>query len=315
MMMISPAASSKRFSYHSGNPNGTSSLMYKNSLSQFKHTVSIRERIIQDVESTETLLHMVNNARSILIEDKKYPIFRGSISQIISKYRHLNDTIKAARNRELFSCGDLNVDENLPRSFPIPQMRNNITEGDEMNRLVDTFIMELLRFLSMKILLESIPSIGSSNNETVHIYQRMPSLKNDKRSAGGDEHNIVPSAPLCDGWKALLLLPVLYKDVCSAMGCDGKLDFEEEAVTVDNMNGAMQQKLREDYMYTLVTYEKLYLVVPDENIWCRLEKYEKYDRDNTFYDGFRDFLDGVSTIVKEKIVGPSRGVPDTILMG
>jgi hypothetical protein len=113
---------------------------------------------------------------------------------------------------------------------------------------------------------------------------------------------------------------MLYHDGCCAKGCDGRLDFDEEAVTLhDKQNrrrgdSAMLRKKRQDYRYTLVTYEKLFLDVPKESIWCRLEQDEEDDRDDSFYDGFRDFVDSVSRIIKEKIKGPSRGVPESILI-
>lgn len=286
--------------------------------SQFQHTISVRERIAHDPEATDTLLLMVQNAHDVIIEDKKYPIFRTMISEVITKHRYLNESIKGARNRELLSCGDLILDDRQQESYTIQPPTNRITEGQETNRLIDGFIIELLRFLSMKILLESVP--GSI--ETDQLIQRMPSRRNVSSNiiVLGGMHNITPSAPLCDGWKALLLLPVLYRDVCCAMGCDGKLDFDEDAVMLDSSkqnlgrDSVMLQKVRQDYRYTLVTYEKLFLVVPDDNIWCRLEVDEEDDRDDSFYDGVRDFLDGISRIVKEKIKGPSRGVPDSILI-
>mmetsp|Transcript_6793 Transcript_6793/g.12781 ORF Transcript_6793/g.12781 Transcript_6793/m.12781 type:complete len:288 (+) Transcript_6793:147-1010(+) len=286
--------------------------MDANNRSQFKHTTSVRERIIQDVESTETLLEMVQNAHKVLVEDKKYPIFRNMISELVFKHRHLNKTIKGARNRELFSCGDLILDDRQQEIYHIQPPTSRITEVDEMNRLIDGFIIELLRFLSMKILLESVPG---TMDDADQICQRMPSMVYVTPSSGvraeGGIHSIIPSAPLCDGWKALLLLPKLYHDVCCAMGCDGKLDFDEEAVMLDVKSN---HKATRDYRDTLVTYEKLFLVVPDEYIWSRLEVDEEGDRGDTFYDGFRDFFDSVSAVIKKKIKGPSHGVPDSILI-
>jgi hypothetical protein len=63
-----------------------------------------------------------------------------------------------------------------------------------------------------------------------------------------------------------------------------------------------------------VTYEQLFLEMPDKAIWCRLKKDDEEERDDSLYDGFKNFLDVMRVKVKEKIQGPSNQVPDSILI-
>ena len=264
-----------------------------------EYTISVKDRIIHDFDSTDTLLQMVQVAHSVLTEDSQYNMFRRVMTEVVLKFPRLRDSVKAVRRQELFSCGDYE------------HTKDPTAESDAINMMVDKLTVGLLRFLAMKVLLESIPS-GTDTS-----LQRHPSLVNsDTNHRNG--HILVPSVPLREGWKALLLLPMLYSDICIAMGGERSLDYNDDDIILDyqtdkEISSQVVKEARQRYRYTLITYETLYLVIPDEMIWTRLkeEDDDKY-RDTSLYDDFSDLLNAISSCCKEKVTGREADIPYNI---
>jgi hypothetical protein len=263
-----------------------------------KYQISVKDRIIHDFDSTDTLLQMVQVAHSVLTEDSQYNMFRRVMTEVVLKFPLLRDSVKVVRRQELFSCGEYK------------QTKNHCAESEAIYMIVDKLTVGLLRFLAMKVLIESIPS------GTDTILERQPSLVNSNTNS--QNGHLVPSAPLREGWKALLLLPMLYSDICIAMGGERSLDYNDDDIILDyqtdqEISSQVVKEARQRYRYTLITYETLYLVIPDEMIWTRLkeEDYDKY-RDTSLYDDFSDLLNAISSCCKEKVTGREADIPYNI---
>eukprot|EP00979_Chaetoceros_neogracilis_P014376 scaffold4589_cov266-Chaetoceros_neogracile.AAC.2 len=281
-----------------------------NERAAFKHTVSVRERIINDTESTETLLQMVQVAHAVLVEDVKYRMYRSIMTEIVLKHQGLRDNGNNVIWQECLSCGVVGDDDYDDSDSKYEERSSHSKKDKAISRIVNKYSIELLRFLAVKVLLESIPT-GEGLD-----HQRMPSTT-DLNKYPLNEDRIVPSVSLRDGWRALLLLPKLYSDICTVMGCEGGLDFNTDDLVLDyqrdeRVNSAIVKEARKHYRYTLITYEKLYLIIPDENIWSRLKDDDEEDKDTALYDEFNDLLQGVSSYFKGKIDGRERPIPATI---
>ena len=277
----------------------------------FRQTVSVRERIINDSDSTATLLQMVQVAHAVLVEDIKYIMYRRVMVEVVLKHQGLRETIKDVIWREILSCGEVEQDQKEGKERSPKYSKDPFAENKAIGRIVDKFSIELLRFLAMKVLLESILTTGEGVD-----CQSVP-LTTGANRYPSKEYSIVPSMALRDGWEAMILLPKLYSNICTVMGCKGSLDYSTYHLVLNyqgnrEINYAAVKEARQHYRYTMITYEKLYLVIPDENIWSRLEDDDEEDRDTTFHDGCSDLLDGISSYLRGKITSKERAVPDTI---
>eukprot|EP00979_Chaetoceros_neogracilis_P003752 scaffold656_cov271-Chaetoceros_neogracile.AAC.62 len=279
-----------------------------NERAEFKHAVSVRERIINDTESTQTLLRMVQVAHTVLVEDVKYRMYQSIMTEIVLKHQGLRGKGNNGIWQGCLSCGVGRNDDYDDSEYEERSSHSN--KDKAISRIVDKYSIELLRFLAVKVLLDSIPTGDGVD------HQRMPSTINVNRYPL-NEDRIVPSVSLRDGWRALLLLPKLYSDICTVMGCERGLDFNTDDLVLDyqrdeRINSAVLKEARKHYRYTLITYEKLYLIIPDENIWSRLKDDYEEDIDTVFYDEFNDLLQGVSSYIKGKIDGGEGAIPTTI---
>ena len=269
---------------------------------------------------------MVNSAHEVLtIDTRKYQLFRNLLAELIVNDDNLKDDIKGTQKHDMFSvfqCGDSDDDaDDDADGAGAGEGSRTSNVNINVNTLVRSYIIELLRFLAMKVLLESIPATNTCTNTNTKIntsnFQRMPSMKNPNRYPT-NECNLVPSTALLDAWKALLLLPLVYNDVCAVMGCDGPLDFDAQDVVLDyhNTNAVdthgQIHKARQDYRFTLVTYEKLYLTVPKSQFWSRLNMDEEQDRDTTMSDHFSNIFEKIAVFVKETIEGRDDSIPSSV---
>ena len=348
--------------------------------SQFNQASSIRARIINDDETTSTLLEMVEISHKIVTRNAKYPALRNLLAEVVLQTPNLNEELRTVRKAELFSgvqCGgisDVDVDVGIDIDIDIdadhvhshanrhtntnmhantntntPEMKQyestksftTNAEARTMNRILDSYIIEILRFLAMKILLEAIPSSDSDP----HMSTRALTDGHDNDSNDGDggyeyryeyrtpiksPTNILPSKVLRGGWKALLHLPFLYSDVCMAMGCDGPLDMDAETQDIvhtqyllysgegDAVKDSAVKTSRENYRYTLDTYERVYLVVPEGRFWLRLtfecDGDEERDSYSSVCDGVSDVLEWMVVKVKESVNGreDTDRMPDSV---
>ena len=338
--------------------------------SQFNQASSIRARIINDDETTSTLLEMVEISHKIVTRNAKYPALRNLLAEVVLQTPNLNEELRTVRKAELFSgvqCGgisDVDVDVGIDIDIDIdadhvhshanrhpntnmhantntntntPEMKQyestksftTNAEARTMNRILDSYIIEILRFLAMKILLEAIPSSDSDP----HMSTR--ALTDDSneyryRTPIKSPTNILPSKVLRGGWKALLHLPFLYSDVCMAMGCDGPLDMDAETQDIvhtqyllysgegDAVKDSAVKTSRENYRYTLDTYERVYLVVPEGRFWLRLtfecDGDEERDSYSSVCDGVSDVLEWMVVKVKESVNGreDTDRMPDSV---
>lgn len=257
---------------------------------------SIRERIINDCETTETLLYMVETSFNVIKENEKYSILKKVLGEILQRHDSLKNEVIKERVQELFVCGSLD-DANIHDMKPSFAKKNAMGELKAIDRMTEKLLVEFLRFLAMKVLLQDVETFD--------------------HTAGVNETRfcLVPSLPLRDCWKALLMLPVMYAELCVSMGLETEIDYDADDYDLEYKRGKNKNKVKDartNYRRTLITYEKLYLVIPDEQCWLRLQSNDAEDYDPTFKDDIRNFVDGVSSYVKQRVTGRETSLPKTI---
>lgn len=159
----------------------------------FRQTVSVRNNIITDDESTAILLQMVTAARSLIMKESQYNSFREKMRSLAAIQMHFAVTKNEGAQ---FLFGDL-----------LCGGTDKLTHDDgnaiDSEQIVDAYVIELLRLIAMKILLSGVPDI--ENNQICH-------------SPKDFEHDLIPSIPIREAWKAMMIFPVMYSRICAAMG-------------------------------------------------------------------------------------------------
>ena len=204
----------------------------------YKQTVSVRDKIISDDESTETLIYMVRCAKNVLTSNYNYFTFRSMVAELVLK---------------------IDEDDLLP-SFLCTMSMDDVDKHDlkKRSKMVDCFIDQLLRFLAMKVLLEGSDGESGSNDGSQERTD-----ENGKKLL-----QLNPSTAIRECWKALLMLPLTYRDVCKAFGCDA-IDYNEEVTGFlgEESKGSWG---RECYQWTVETYTTLYINPPTKIFWPTL---------------------------------------------
>ncbi len=214
---------------------------------EYKQSVSIREAIISDDESTETLIYMVQSAKNVLLTNYNYHTFRKMVAEIVI-FLDEDDVAPS------FFCG---MDE------------MNQEDLERRSKMVNEFIDQLLRFLAMKVLLEgSSPGPNDSRRK-----KNQEGITKDKY--GKPLFQLNPSRPIRECWKALLMLPLTYVDVCKAFGSD-VIDYEEETAGFRGEESKVEWG-RQCYLWTIKTYTNLYVMPPSKVFWPKLELLEPED--------------------------------------
>ncbi len=295
--------------------------------SQFDQAPSIRQRIIDDDETTSLLLEMVEISHNILTKDSKYEVLRNLLAETVTRTPNLNDELRKVRKQELFSgvsCGGtddvVGLGENGAEFNQYVSTR--FITGAEvrtMNMILNEFEIEILRFLAMKILLEHIPSAqGNPYDSTRALHD---DSSNDPRSPPMSPVSIIPSKCLKEGWKNVSQLPLLYSDICIAMGSEGPIDIDSEEInlrydgTGDPESDRIVKMARDNYRYTLDTYEKVYLIVPAARFWLRLSfacDGEEERENEVLCDDFSDILEWMVVKVKESVNGKEDRMPNAV---
>ncbi len=265
---------------------------------KFHHTVSVRQHIIEDEESTLILLEMVKTAYEALLANKNNVMFRRLLTELMYKDESIKPTLQLASRQQLFACGDLdNVD----------------FEIETVNQLLDAYVIELLRFLAMKVLLESIPP-----NEDESILQQQQ-RKSRRDAEIKNRHSLVPSRTIRDAWKALVILPYAYAEVCSAFGCANPLDYDGDNEMLEYpffdsaTTNSEVKRARQCYRFTLDAYEKLFICEPSPVFWCRLKMDEVEDIDTSLTTDIANFFDKCAIQLKKTVgVNVDNGIPSNI---
>ena len=202
----------------------------------YQQTVSVRDKIISDDESTETLIYMVGCAKNVLTSNYNYFTFRTMVAGLVLKIDE--DDLEPS----LFCAMD-DLDKR---------------DLEKRSKMVDCFINQLLRFLAMKVLLEGNDRETGSNGGI-----------QERTDENGNKLLLLnPSIAVRECWKALLMLPLTYRDVCKAFGCDA-IDYDEEVAGFlgEESKGSWG---RECYQWTIKTYTILYSIPPSKLFWPKL---------------------------------------------
>jgi len=261
------------------------------------HAFSVRDLIINDEDSTLALLEMVKEAYSVLIKDKRYHAFLNLLSEAAHADEHLRPVLEEASNRQLLLCGSAYDDIDFTKEALI--------------QIVDCYVIELLRFLAMKVLLECNGGDEDEGRGNEYEYQSESrdddrgNLLKQNRNLKAKEFVLVPSATIRAAWKAMCVLPVMYNNVCAVMGCEESLDFNHDNEILEYpMFESTDEEIahsRMSYRYTLATYEKLYQSDPEAMFWCRLKTDETSDYDTSLTDDLANIFDTFALRVKKSM--------------
>jgi hypothetical protein len=290
---------------------------------------SVRANIINDDETTATLLEMVEIAHKIILKDTKIHQLRNLLAEVITNTPNLNEKLRTVRRKELFSgvqCGvgggldDAELQNTQYEKYESTRGFTTHAESYTVNQIIDSFIVEILKFLAMKVLLEVIPgSQGDPMDSTRALHDDSDPSRHQRTLPPRSPVDLVPSDVIRDGWKALLNLPFLYKDVCMAMGCDVPVDLDLDTVPLkysgeeDRFEHESVKKARSNYRYTMDTYERVYLEVPNQEFWLRLTYLDGEDEKETnLCDDFSDVMDWLCVTFKERLNGREDRMPNSV---
>lgn len=211
--------------------------------------ISIRDGMIRDPESTDTLLYMVQMGREMLEQQVHYKTYRTVLAEMIRDKDYFDERKKV-----------------LEANSGVGSVFTNMLWGEEGQLLkdpqfndfqIDAYIEEVLRFIAMKIFLE---------NEVITADSK---LHDEERKEKGQIPvvQLRPSLPVKNAWRTLILFPLAYDQVCKAMGCMTHLDYSEE--DEEELNDFLSTKMwnMECYCWTIGTYTKLYKGEPSRNFW------------------------------------------------
>mmetsp|Transcript_28236 Transcript_28236/g.34880 ORF Transcript_28236/g.34880 Transcript_28236/m.34880 type:complete len:258 (-) Transcript_28236:61-834(-) len=195
-------------------------------------SVTLRNRIISDKESGETLRYMVKVSRKLLLSNHNFAAYSKMLVDVAESInRGFDDYFRYALD-----------------------LVNN--HEKKRTRLINELITELLRFLALKVLL--------ADNHVEIDYK-------EKRDLDGHiMYRFNPSMNVRKSWKALLLFPVTYNDVCKALGCSTPLDYDGDDFRFSG-EASKSQWGRECYKWTVQTYQHLYRESAPNKYWPWLD--------------------------------------------
>jgi len=128
--------------------------------------------------------------------------------------------------------------------------------GESDLHILNDWVNELLKFLALKALyLEEEKADGKPVD-----------FDDDDLSVSKRRKVLVPSEPVREAWRCLLLLPVTYYDVCISLGCQKVIDYDEFTTTEKD-----DPKTRnKNYTRTMEKYKEIYKLQPPKNFWPRV---------------------------------------------
>uniref|UniRef100_A0A7S4K477 Uncharacterized protein n=1 Tax=Odontella aurita TaxID=265563 RepID=A0A7S4K477_9STRA len=193
--------------------------------------------------------------------------------------------------------------------------------AEEEWALYEMWINEVLRFLAMKVLVgedgfeededDGNTDGGDGNGDGVKDENKDDAGRKSRRG-GPMKMRLLPSPSILDGWKALMLLPRLYAEVCGAMGCSKTdlrngfavvhyVDAEDLLMTSPGGTAAaaaveegdndaegsgdgeeidLRRWREECYAWTLQGYRTLYKSSPPRAFWPRDGAWDDFDDDH-----------------------------------
>ena len=248
--------------------------------------------MIHDPESTEVMLYMVKKGKEVLKTVHNYDRYRQVLAQQIDEEDYFQE--RQEQKEGIYSMGKNRVEGgiNMINKYVCGKEDTFTNDDDEqvpaddfltMDHRVDIYVEEVLRFLAMKIFLENGLITAAEEGENVD-----PNAHNDTAAHGTTEAmlnhynnfdstnanglpilQLHPSQPIRYGWKMMLLFPLIYADVCAAMGSPSYLDYSSEEEDDDELNDVLSTKMwkLECYHWTLDTYDNLFHGRPSRHFW------------------------------------------------
>lgn len=211
--------------------------------------ITIRDGMIRDPESTDTLLYMVQMGREMLQQQVHYKTYRTVLAEMIREKDYFDERKKVQEA----NSGVASVFRDMLWGDDGP-----IVQDPKYNDFqIDAYIEEVLRFIAMKIFLENDAVTADAK---LHDAER-------KEKGQIPVVQLRPSLSVKNAWRTLILFPLAYDQVCKAMGCLTHLDYSEE--DEEELNDFLSTKMwnMECYCWTIGTYTKLYKGEPSRNFW------------------------------------------------
>jgi hypothetical protein len=252
----------------------------------FRQTLSVRNKIISDDESTAALVAMVNAARDAIVRDRQHSTFRNILGDLVLQNREVRTVLQSQRDSLVFRDFLCRFSDQTTLDF------RKFTTIHET--IVDAYIIELLRFLAMKVLLHGVPD--AKNNRIVLLKENLQNV-------------LIPSLPIREAWKALAILPILYANVCTVMGCSEPIDYDADLDDLEmeyrflGVSNEIVQRNRRHYRWTFETYERFFVIEPPVMFWPRLEGDDEEDRDQYMLEDLNEYVNGLSVALKERMSG------------
>jgi len=264
------------------------------------HIEVIRNRMIHDPESTEVMLYMVKNGQEALKTVHNYNRYRQVLAQQIHEEDYFQERRQEQKDGGIYNMGKNRVEGGIHMinkyvcgkedAFDHDEIPSTTDDSMTMDHRVDIYIEEVLRFLAMKIFLENglistttseegenvDPNAhGATTTTTTTTTETMLNHYNNLDSTNVNGLPILqlhPSQPIRYGWKMMLLFPLIYADVCAAMGSPSHLDYSSEEEDDDDdefLNDVLSTKMwkLECYHWTLDTYDNLFHGRPSRHFW------------------------------------------------
>lgn len=253
----------------------------------FRQSVSVRNKIINDDESSVALLAMVKAARNVIVKDRQHGTFRNLLRDLVVQ-KEGRSVLQSQQTSWNFLCG-ISDQPNL-------EFRKHETVHEN---IIDAYMIEVLRFIAMKVLIYGVPD--AKNNRIVLSKENI-------------KNSLIPSIPIRDAWKALTMLPILYANVCDVMGCSEPMDYAPDLEDLEmnyqffGSSNASVQKYRTSYRWTFATYERFFMIEPPVMFWPRLEGDDEEDRDNYMFDVLNEYVNGLSVALNNHMSGGTSSV-------
>ena len=188
------------------------------------------------------------------VEGKRWTSFRNRTSDVVR--RAVEASVPFIHN----ACQTVlvqTIDATCHRQMRQEERR----ERDEA--LVDELIDDTLRYLAMKVLVGDVwgqvGDFDEGGGAAVALEGRDDHEEEDHKERGSSKVlRLFPSWPVLDAWRALMMLPRTYSDVCGAMGCLSVIDHAEQNLHARTIHEDYTVWRNECYVWTLGCYEVLF---------------------------------------------------------
>eukprot|EP00978_Attheya_sp_CCMP212_P002609 scaffold5313_cov41-Attheya_sp.AAC.2 len=172
--------------------------------------------------------------------------------------------------------------------------RNTDIDDERDGTVVEQWIVDLLRFLAMKILFQQNDRKRNTKHYNIHQNQQHSEKNPRTRELDCDscqnstclQYELCTSDAILDSWRCLLLYPKLYSQVCFTLGSKDEIPYTEElgdsfycnskSIGISSRSDFVAWK-RHCYAWTYDCYIQTYQSRPLETFWPNPDDYSNRD--------------------------------------